>query len=336
MKKKALRPVIDLNEKQLAHRDNILVAIETQQLNFISSACSCTENFLKFDFKIANYDAWGFPIPTYLCMACGLVRSGFIQTEESIKLFYEKFYFPHMFTCSSDLGHIGMDKQEYIKEEIGRGNRVLEVIVNTHNIDFEGKSILDVGCGAGGTLSVFMNQKADCYGVDFNTENLNYARAAYPTIKFELGGTEQFSDKKFDVILLCDVLEHVVEPRAFLLQILDKLNVGGILYINSPGLRGICNWRFNCSLKEFLKIEHTYCYNRQNLSKILSDVGFKVEHISESVECVASKSQITQAKTIKKSEVLGSIFTLLVLCSLPIRRKLRIDKYLFAIKKRIF
>ena len=226
MKSSLYSPIVTLNDRQLSHRSKIFAAIKSGELDFQPSTCSCDGGASKIDIQIASRDAWGFPIPTVVCMSCGLVRSSFIQSEQSMKRFYEKFYYPHMFTSSSHEGDIGMDKVDYVEEEVGRGQRIMELFTQSGTQNFESKDILDVGCGAGGSLSVFEEKGANCYGVDFNSENINYAIKKFPSMKFLVGGAEQFPGLSFDMIFICDVLEHVTEPRMFLAQVLSRLKPG--------------------------------------------------------------------------------------------------------------
>jgi SAM-dependent methyltransferase len=77
------------------------------------------------------------------------------------------------------------------------------------DIDFNGKSILDVGCGFGDIIP-YIADKSDAFsytGIDFVPEFIREAKKIYPEYIFLAGDYfKQPLEKKFDIIICCGAL----------------------------------------------------------------------------------------------------------------------------------
>jgi len=96
--------------------------------------------------------------------------------------------------------------------------------------------ILDIGCG-GGLLSEPMKRLgADVIGIDASQKNINvaetHARKNKLDIEYLCTSPEKFkTDKKFDVILNMEIIEHVEDVSLFLSSCSQLLKKGGIMFI---------------------------------------------------------------------------------------------------------
>lgn len=331
------KSVVPLNESQSAWLDKIVDAFASGELRLERSTCVCITGspFYRTDLMIARADAYGLSIPTVLCVRCGLVRSRYIQTADSMMLFYSKYYAPHMFTCASASDSLGMSVEQYLEEEIGRGSRALEVM-NLAQIDKSGiTTVLDIGCGAGGALSVFHQLGYRCIGIDFSAGNIENGRKYFQGIRFELGGINVLGGLKADLVLCNDVLEHVVNPIDFFRDLAGVLKAGSILYLNSPGLFGISEWRFEGRLRRFLRLEHTWCFNRRSVEQILTSQGFEVRYASESVEVIAvyiGHKKPTSSHGYRRN-ISNAVLTIVFITSIPFRRFFKLDKLIFGARR---
>ncbi|MCD4743374.1 MAG: glycosyltransferase [Desulfobacteraceae bacterium] len=81
----------------------------------------------------------------------------------------------------------------------------------------ENHSILELGCGTGDLLSSLKPSYG--VGVDFSSKMIDISQKRYPEIKFITGDIESLEslDRKFDYIILSDVIGHLVDiEKAFL------------------------------------------------------------------------------------------------------------------------
>lgn len=96
----------------------------------------------------------------------------------------------------------------------------------------KGDRVLDVGVGLGRVLGPLRNLSR--YGIDLSTDYLKMARAE--GIKVALSKIEDmpFVDECFDMVLLTDVLEHVLDLNFCTKEILRVLRPGGVLVVRVP------------------------------------------------------------------------------------------------------
>lgn len=100
---------------------------------------------------------------------------------------------------------------------------------------------LEIGCGEGATLEYIKSSGADYVaGVDVNAEAI--AQAAKRNIDLALAANVEtddlpFSAGEFDVIILADVLEHLVDPWETLKKITAYLKDDGHVLVSIPNIR---------------------------------------------------------------------------------------------------
>lgn len=151
-------------------------------------------------------------------------------------------------------------------------------------------STLDIGC-AYGTLSLFMKKKfiCDTYCTDFIDVYLSKDIIKKYNFNFAINNIEidDFPwDKKFDIILLTEVLEHFnFNPIPTLIKIRSLLNKNGYLYLSTPDINFSKETNKYSSLAQIpspFKAEnifdgHVYVYNESELLGVIKKAGFKIE-----------------------------------------------------------
>lgn len=101
----------------------------------------------------------------------------------------------------------------------------------------EGKSALDVGCGAGLLSEPLARLGAKVTAVDAAPECIEVAKAHAAgqglEIDYRAAGVEAV-EGKFDLITAMEVIEHVGEPQAFVDDLAKRLAAGGLLILSTP------------------------------------------------------------------------------------------------------
>lgn len=105
----------------------------------------------------------------------------------------------------------------------------------------EGKSALDVGCGAGLLAEPLARLGAKVTAIDASPEVIAVARGHAATVGLEIDyrvGDVQALDGTFDLITAMEVIEHVADPGVFLKALAKRLAPGGLLIMSTPNATG--------------------------------------------------------------------------------------------------
>jgi 2-polyprenyl-6-hydroxyphenyl methylase / 3-demethylubiquinone-9 3-methyltransferase len=101
----------------------------------------------------------------------------------------------------------------------------------------EGKTALDVGCGAGLLAEPLARLGAKVTAVDAAPECIEVAKAHAAgqelQIDYRATGVEAV-DGKFDLITAMEVIEHVADPQDFIDCLAKRLSPGGLLILSTP------------------------------------------------------------------------------------------------------
>ena len=97
------------------------------------------------------------------------------------------------------------------------------------------RSVVDIGCGVGSTLTAFHPEYA-CIGYDPSPDAIEFARARHPAFDLHVGTAADASGAlaKVDVVLLNDVIEHVPDDRALLASVVSPMKPGATLILTVP------------------------------------------------------------------------------------------------------
>jgi len=106
----------------------------------------------------------------------------------------------------------------------------------------DGKTALDVGCGAGLLAEPLARLGAKVTGIDASPEVISVARdhsaATGLEIDYRAGDIQQLGGK-FDLITCMEVIEHVADPAAFIRALARRLAANGLLIMSTPNATGL-------------------------------------------------------------------------------------------------
>lgn len=129
------------------------------------------------------------------------------------------------------------------------------------------RSVLDIGCGDGyfdrRLLSEFP-QIESLYGVDIFLE-----RPYEEDRGHWINSLDSLPDKKFDLILMMDVLEHIQDDKAYMCEIEKLLDDNGIIVLTVPAFMKL----YSLHDKE---LKHFRRYDRHMLENTLKGSSLKI------------------------------------------------------------
>lgn len=101
----------------------------------------------------------------------------------------------------------------------------------------EGKSALDVGCGAGLLVEPLARLGARVTAIDAAPELVEAAKAHAEAQALDIdyrAGTVETVGGQFDLVTAMEVIEHVADPKSFIEALAARLAAGGLLILSTP------------------------------------------------------------------------------------------------------
>ena len=219
-------------------------------------------------------------ISFYNCLECNIEYASPRLVEESLFDLYEgddwrdkSFYKDWTYeSWKKSKGH----DYYLIQENIKLINKFLK----------PGTSILDVGCDIGLTVKALEDAGYHSEGVETSSTGAQIAKEK-TGIKVSNTLLSDFkSDKKFDGVLLLDVLEHLYDPVKVLKECAANQHKGGHIFVHVPHHKGLGTQYKKYLHKRGIKQDyghfgfpaHIYGFDKKSLRKILKKSGYETIH----------------------------------------------------------
>ncbi len=210
------------------------------------------------------------PSTLYSCPACGL---RFVHPQPSIEELGQIYTaaYPGCFAIGDQtFGRALVSQKDWL------ANRILRTIPRD---DRELRTLLDVGCGTGELVTVASRQGWDASGLDIRLP----LRAEFPTNN---GGCFRQADwnsvelepSSFDVVVLCETLEHLQDPLTALRRLRRVLKPGGWVVLTTPDAMSLPSRLLGRRWFHYHR-DHLWYFSKRSLDIILERAELSVRDI---------------------------------------------------------
>jgi len=260
----------------------------------------------------------------YKIVRCTKCKTYYVDPEidlssEEWQILYDGEYFPRMSNWY---------EKNREKDRIARFNN-LEIYVPVSE-----KKFLDVGCGEGNCLIEAIRRSWQTYGVDITDNRIPAAKNH--SIKFYQSDLINchFPDNFFHIIYMDSVLEHVINPLEYLLEIKRILAKGGVVYIGIPNEDSLLNdirkifyslkaSKLSPKLKPFETPYHVTGFNERSIHFILNLAQLEIKKVRN----FACRLEFLRAKPFSKTFFQSLLLLPIYLLAVPIKREVYFEVY---------
>lgn len=219
---------------------------------------------------LTHEDRYGFSVSSAACTECGLVFLDPHPTAEAYDDFYRDTYRPLVSAFHGrliDAASVEVDQIEYA--------RALVKLLAPFLAGKSGGSLLDVG-GSTGVVAEALCAAHELDGTVLDPAPDELVRAADRGLATVPGTIESFDSvsDRFDVVLLCQTLDHVLDAAGALAKLRGLLADDGILFVDVVDFRAayLRNWRVEAATK----VDHPYSFTEDTIEAMLARAGLSI------------------------------------------------------------
>jgi len=241
------------------------------------------KNFLTAT-SIAYIDNEWIPIKSYVtrCRICSLVYNNIIPNKKSLSLIYERSSYSNRDKNPTHIKNI-QEQVKYVKRFFSRKNYVS----------------LDVGSALDKFSEILRAEGWQAYEIEPSSVSMAYNGLNGKFI-FHQNVEEFQGSKKFDLISLRHVLEHLRNPINVLKKLSGNLSPNGKVFIEVPNLRKAKPLDVN----SFFRFLHLYHFTPNSLSNILKKSGYEIIDSDDKINYGAIRIIAVRPKSIKNRKLI--------------------------------
>lgn len=205
--------------------------------------------------------------PVVRCQACDLQLTNPQPSDAELAAIYGPDY---ILAADDSPAHAVI-----VRSKRATADHYLDLLVNAGAP--KGARLLEIGCGAGNFLLQATKRGYDVTGVEYSPYACARARQTLGGVGRVLQGEIEVVAAEvaaFDIVVLCDVIEHVRQPADFLRKVLAALRPGGLLLVVTPST---ASWSARVMGRRWmeLKPEHLFYFSPATLTRQLTQSGFQ-------------------------------------------------------------
>lgn len=151
-------------------------------------------------------------------------------------------------------------------------------------------SILELGCGDGatGALAIKEGKCGRYVGIEMFIPMAERARRVLSEV--HIGNIENMvlthAEESFDVLILSEVLEHLVDPQSVLKRLVALLKPNGLVFASSPNIghwsnvKNLCLGRFEYTESGMMDRTHLRWFTPSSFSSMFTCAGVEIDKLA--------------------------------------------------------
>jgi len=222
---------------------------------------------------LTHSDRYGYPASAQGCLACGLVFLNPVMEPAAYTRFYVDVYRP---LVSAYHGR-RIDAQTIQEEQRGYAAERARLL-DAHLAGRPCRRLLDVG-GSTGVVAHHLKERFDLEATVIDPAPLEIEVAERLGLNTVTGFVEDYDPRgeSFDLIVLCQTVDHLLDVAASLAKIRSLLSPDGLFFVDIVDFRAA--YRRNGSIEGAIKIDHPYYLTDETMQAYLRRSGFDLLQI---------------------------------------------------------
>jgi hypothetical protein len=219
---------------------------------------------------LTRRDRYGYDAGASGCSRCGLVFLNPRMTAAAYARFYDGIYRPLVSAYHGrliDAQTVQAEQRDYAADRAAFARPFVE----GRGLE----TMLDIG----GSTGVVAGQFASAFGLAgtlIDPAPLEVAQARQFGLETITGLVEahDFGDRRFDLVLICQTIDHLLDVAGTLRRVRTLLTDRGLLFIDIVDFRAayLRNW----SVEDAIKIDHPYYLTQDTMTAYLRRTGFEI------------------------------------------------------------
>jgi len=198
----------------------------------------------------------GYHVVNHICSDCGFIYLSPRMSEDELDSFYKEHY-RTLYQGQEDPTTANLKTQTLRAEDLHQFAQKSAGKV---------KRFLDIGASAGLLMEAFKNNSgSEIVGVEPGDSYRVFSQGKGLTLYSSLEEMQKVGEEKFDIICMSHVLEHISDPKEYLLGLRELLNKGGYLLLQVPHV----TWH------DSFEIAHLTSFSPHTLREMVQVVGYK-------------------------------------------------------------
>ncbi len=205
----------------------------------------------------------------FKCSNCDIVSTYPYPTIESIKKHYTSKFKKGNYELLHKYASQYQDVYAYFV-------KIIKNNLKEKNVTLKKMKVLDIGCFTGGFLELLSTEGADVYGLELQKEAVKIANKKLPGKVFQADVMDhKFPQRKYDVISLLGIVEHVTDPLKLIKRSAELLKKNGTIIIQTPDSSSLMAKCMGKYWPPYSPVEHIHLSSRKSITKALTSQGFK-------------------------------------------------------------